>query len=107
MVPTTRVTPVAFPTPYVMIDQVIIHYSPELALEIVPTRKRFPLGMDGAYDGTVVASPNTVTSRRVFVLAKADYSPADYAPLHEFFAAVAEADQEPFVFARRAVATIP
>ena len=101
LTPVTRTTPVAFPSPYLLHDRVVLHYPQTLAVEALPEHKTLNVATDASYEEKISPAKNAILAERTLILAKVDYTPAEYLALHTFFAAIADADQQQMILSKQ------
>ena len=106
-VESTRTLPVAMPSAYSERDIVTLHLPPNFSIESSPEEGSLDLKKDeAAYLTSIQSGPEKpaagsdakdsflVLLQRIFVLNQIDYTPAEYAGLHDYFGQIASRDQQ-------------
>ena len=92
-----RETAVYFHYPRMMQDAVRVNLPHNLSVEAVPTAAKLQIPSAAAYDMTVTAASNNITTRRNFIFGDILVLPKDYGNLRAFYSQLESKDQESVV----------
>jgi len=100
-----RLTPVDMHYGEKVVDEIVYHFPPSLAVEGTPQDTKIPLKDMAIYATKSTPGTNEVTIADQMLRGFAVVKPEEYANLREFYQKIAAADQQQLVFTAASIAT--
>ena len=97
LTPVSRTLPVSFAEEYALKDVVRIQLPASLAVESLPQSRALKLARDVDFAISASKTDHTIRIERFYVLYRLNYPVNEYPALHNYFAQVADANQEQLV----------